>query len=153
MKKNLVIGAVVVIVLIGIVMFLQKDKSGDSVGLMTGKNAINVAEQAPSSEARISLAVLEAKGYIVIHKISAGAPGEVIGASELLPKGKSENTPVSLMSPMQIGQKYAAMLHLDDGDGVFDAVVDIPALDSVSGSPVMMEFEVSAAGGPDAVSI
>ena len=146
MKKSLLIGAVMVLVIIGAIMFSQKDKNADS-GLLIGPNAINVTEQVPSSEVRISMVVLEDKGYVVIHKIFAGVPADVIGASALLPKGKSENTPVSLSSPLLLGQEYTAMLHLDDSDGVFDATVDLPVQDPISGGPVMMQFEVSATGG------
>lgn len=153
MKKNVLIGAVAALAIIGGAALFQKAKNEDSSGLLVGKNAINVTEQAPASEARIPMAVLESEGYVVIHEVSAGAPGKVIGSSALLPKGKSENVPVSLTAPLFLGQKYTAMLHLDNGDGVFDATLDLPAQDEISGGPIMMEFNVSAAGGPDAVSI
>jgi len=86
---------------------------------------------------------LENPGFVVIHEDSAGTPGKILGASSLVPAGETKNVPIALSRATKDGEIIYVMLHLDDGDGKFDAAKDKPALDSVSGEPVMMVVMVS----------
>ena len=68
----------------------------------------------------------------------------ILGVSGLLPSGETKNTPpIALSGATKDGETLYAMLHLDDGDGAFDAAKDKPAQDKVGGEPVMMIITVS----------
>lgn len=60
---------------------------------------------------------LDKPGYVVIHKDADGKPGAVIGNSELL-SGEVNNLRVTI-DTTQAGTRVFAMLHYDDGDGVY----------------------------------
>lgn len=112
-----------------------------SAPLMTGKNAIYVGEQLPSKNITVSLASLEKPGFVVIHESKNGKPGGIIGKSNLLSAGENKNILVDLSRVSRDGEVLFAMIHLDDGDGVFEASKDIPAA-GTQGSSIMMEFMI-----------
>ena len=147
-KKGMLWVAVVIVLLVLGFMYwggkeaVEPGSQDDTSALRVGDNAIVVTEQRPGSTANISLAVLGGDGYVVVHEMMNGELGASIGASALLPKGESESVVVSLSKSLEVGKKYSAMLHLDDGDKVFDLAKDAPAM--LYGKPVMMEFGVSA---------
>lgn len=120
----------------------QTQNAGNLSGLVVGPNAINVDEQPLGSKAVVSMVILEAPGYVVIHELNNGAPGKVLGASTLLQAGESRNVNVNLSSALTADKKYVAMLHTDNGDGSFNASSDLTAKNG--NDVVMMEFEASA---------
>lgn len=126
-----------------------------STGLVIGENAIYVAEQAPSRILTVVVVHLQKPGFVVVHEATAGFPGEIFGRSAILQAGETNNpASVSLSRVTRDGETLYVMLHLDDGDGVFNAVKDKPALDPVNALPVMMIITVSAeATEPGAVSL
>jgi len=129
------------------IRFIPKD--GGSMGLRVGKNALNINEQKVGKVATVSFVVLEKGGYVVIHEMSKGAPGKIIGASALLGAGESSNVSVSLSSALEDGKSYIAMLHVDNGDGTFDATSDAPVKsDDMDGAIIMMEFQASVNVNP-----
>lgn len=151
---------IIITVMAGIAFFLrggvtQHDMGGNSSGLIVGKNAIYVAEQVPSKTILVAVVYLETPGFVVIHEDAVGSPGIILGASDLLAAGETKSsTIVSLLRMTKDGETIHAVLHLDDGNGVFDAGKDKPALDRVSGEPVMMVVTVSAdADEPGAVNL
>lgn len=133
----------------------EAGSAGDSSGLIIGANAIYVAEQVPSRTFAVEVVRLEKPGFVVVHEDAAGAPGGILGASGALPSGETNNlAPIPLSRLTRDGETLYAMLHLDDGDGVFDAAKDKPALDPLGALPVMMIVTVSAeATEPGAVSL
>ena len=146
--KTFLIVGVITAVIAGAALFLggggrQADTGGDSSGFIVGKNAIYVAEQAPRRSISVAVVHLEQSGFAVIHEDAAGAPGKILGASGLLPTGETKNASIPLSRATKDGETLYAMLHLDDGDGAFDAAKDKPAKDSVGGEPVMMIVTVS----------
>lgn len=158
-KIFLVVG-VIVAVMVGAATFLLSgvkppDTSGNSSGLIVSKNAIYVAEQVPSKIASVAVVHLEAPGFVVIHEDAAGMPGIILGASVLLPAGETKSPVLISLSRMtKDDETIYAMLHLDDGDGVFDARKDRPAKDRVGGEPVMMVVTVSKdATEPGAINL
>ena len=162
MNKNIVIGIVVLVVIIFLVKsFRGNDKElgqgaidNGASGFIVGKNALNVDEQTIGTVAEISLVILEKNGYVVVHEIVNEEPGKVLGASAFLQAGKSESVGFTLTEPLQEGKNYIAMLHLDNGDGIFNIDTDSVAKnDDADGSPVMMEFQTSVGGGGDGKSI
>ena len=116
----------------------------DSSGLIIGNSSIYVAEQAPSRNISVAVVRLEGAGFVVVHEDTSGIPGGVLGVSGVLPAGEIKNpAPIPLSRMTQDGETLYAMLHLDDGDGVFDAAKDKPFLDAVGAGPVMMIIDVS----------
>ena len=157
--KNLLLG-VIIIVIVGIFLFLgnsgkEPDSAGDSSGLIISTNAIYAAEQAPGQEFSVAVVYLEKPGFVVVHEDNAGKPGQILSASALLPAGENKNTPpIALPRATKDGETLYAMLHLDNGDGQFDAVKDKPAQDKVGGVPVMMIIGVSqGATEPGAINL
>ncbi len=157
--KTIIALAIVVVVVVGAVFFFRDDRNeptgtDDSTSLIVGNNAIYVADQLPGRSVSIAVALLEKPSFVVIHEDNAGKPGKILGASGVLPAGETKNlTPITLSRATADGETLYAMLHLDDGEGTFDATKDKPALDSLSGQPVMMIFTVSLdASEPGAVN-
>lgn len=157
--KILIFIGVIVIVVAGVALFLQgsttqHDMDGNSSGLIVGKNAIYVAEQVPSKIVSVAVVHLEVPGFVVLHEDAAGLPGVILGASGFLAAGETESPTIIYLSRMtKDGETIYAMLHLDDGDGVFDAGGDRPAVDRINGEPVKMVVTVSAdADEPGAVN-
>lgn len=150
MNKTFLIVGVISAIIIGAALFLRNsapppDTGGNSSGLVVGKNAIYVVEQVPSKVVSVVVVHLEAPGFVVIHKDVVGAPGAILGTSALLPAGETKSPVLISLSRMtRDDETIHAMLHLDDGDGVFDAGKDKPAKDSVSGEPAMMNITVSS---------
>ncbi len=159
-RKAFVLFVIIVAIIVGAAFFFRsgRERFGslrDSAGLIIGANAIYVADQAPSQTLAVAVVHLEKPGFVVIHEDAAGAPGKILGASGALPTGETNNpASIPLSRPTRNGETLYAMLHLDDGDSVFDAMKDKPALDSVGALPVMMIITVSAeATEPDAVNL
>lgn len=119
----------------------QNQPADTTTGLIVGKNAIYASDQLPSISATIDLALLEKPGFVAIHESVNGKPGAVIGKSPYLDAGENEYVIVPLSRISKDGEKMFAMVHLDDGNGVFDAAKDLPAK-AENGEPIMMEFVV-----------
>lgn len=148
--KIFLIVVIVVAVMAGAALFLREgvkpaDKGGNSSGLIVGSNAIYVAEQVPSKVIAVAVVRLEKPGFVVIHEDAAGVPGIILGASGLLGAGETKSpTLISLSRMTKDEETIYAMLHLDDGDGVFGAEKDKPSKDLVGGEPVTMAVTISA---------
>lgn len=157
--KIFLIGGVIVAIIVSTVIFFRGGNEGsdtpqDSAGFVIGANMIYVAEQAPSRTLSVAVVRLEKPGFVVVHEDVAGAVGGILGASAVLPEGETNNLELIPLSRLtQDGETLYVMLHLDDGDGVFDAVKDKPAIDPVSALPMMMIVTVSVdATEPSAVN-
>lgn len=147
--KTLFIFAIVIVVITGAALFFWSEgkKHGfanDSSGLIISDSAIYVAGQTPGRSVTVSVVRLEKSGFVVIHEDIVGIPDKILGVSGLLPAGETKNLqPITLSRATRDGEIIYAMLHVDDGDGKFDAADDKPALDSVDGAPMMMVVMVS----------
>lgn len=156
-KKFFFIGIVIAILGIGFLFLGRGDKnvpvSNDSSGFIVSNNSIYAAEQAPGRDVLISVVRLEKPGFVVIHDDVAGSPGKILGASSLFKAGETKNPePIKLSKTTIDGETIYAMLHLDDGDSVFNATKDKPILFNTE--PVMMIINVSSdAIEPGAVSL
>jgi S-layer glycoprotein len=77
---------------------------------------------------------LPAAGFVAIHSDADGAPGPVIGVSDILPAGESTDVVVNLMEALSGSATVWPMVHIDlDGDGVYtfqppDNAIDLPGL-------------------------
>ncbi len=85
----------------------------------TGQPSLLVSDQSlVDSQVVIDWLFLDKPGYIVIHMDLEGAPGPVIGNSEVL-SGSMTSVWVSV-DAIQAGTGVFAMLHYDNGDAVYE---------------------------------
>ena len=103
--------------------------------VVTGPASIGVdAQSSTGSTVVVGSVDLPAPGFVVVHADNDGAPGMVIGHSELLPAGVSTDVVVTLDSPLEGDAKVFPMAHVDaNGNGEYefappDVVTDVPAL-------------------------
>lgn len=117
--------------------------------MLVGTDAIYVDDQAAgSAEVLVGFAVIKDAGFVVVHADDDGVPGEIIGASALLPAGGGEHVTVSLDETLVDGEIYYAVLYRDDGDGTFDAAEDRQVTDKDS-NVILMTFAASADAEPE----
>ncbi len=112
--------------------------------LITGGEAtlpLIVPEQAGGSEIFIESAVLPNAGYVVIHREKDGKLGEIIGVSEFLSAGIKGNFLMSIDEEVVEGDTLFAMIHTDDGDGIFDGSLDVPLVED-KGDIVLVKFVI-----------
>ena len=108
------------------------------------KNAVAVSDYTLGKTVSVASVLLQKPGYVMIHEDDRGNPGKIIGTSKLLLAGESTNVVVNLTRASKEGEELYAMLHLDDGDGKFNATTDSPVTDDQE-NVVMMNFTVGAA--------
>lgn len=93
-----------------------------------------VAEDQSSDGTTVTVAsvTLPSPGFIAVHGNADGAPGPVIGNSELLPAGTSTDVVVTLALPLTATDLVFPMVHIDmNGNGVYeffppDETIDVP---------------------------
>lgn len=81
-------------------------------------NSLTVEDQAVvDNTITISNVVLEGDGWIVVHADSEGAPGAVIGVSELITAGSHDNVVITFdeSAEVSVGDDLWIMLHEDTG--------------------------------------
>jgi plastocyanin len=92
------------------------------------------------SEVLIDSFTLTAPGYIAIHEDVNSLPGNVIATSSLLTPGMHTNAVMNFKP--KANTYYWAVLHEDNGDGMFNATMDV-AVKDMSGNIVMARFQGS----------
>ena len=111
-----------------------------------------VAEDQSSDGTTVTVAsvTLPSPGFIAIHGNSDGAPGPVIGNSELLPAGTSTDVVVTLDQPLTATDMVFPMVHIDiNENGVYeffppDETIDVPGT-FADGSVAVIGCEVTVA--------
>jgi hypothetical protein len=68
-------------------------------------------------------------GYVVIHESMEGFPMDIVGVSSLLTSGVYTNVEVPVDVVVASGEELIALIHTDNGDGVFVPADDISVLD------------------------
>lgn len=117
--------------------------SGDTAApLLVGNNAIYVSDAKPAASLRVGFSILAGGGYVVVHEDREGKPGAIIGNSDMLSQGESRNFEVALSRKSVDTETLYAMLHSDNGDGIFNPADDPPIKDD-QGNVVLMKFQVS----------
>ena len=129
----------------------EKEESMNGVVLydstIVSENAIMANNQAPGVSVKVSFVSFAKGGYIVIHEEKDSAPGSVLGnVGHLLP-GESRDMEVMLSRPSVDKENLFAMLHQDNGDGVFNLSDDAPIKDD-EGNIMMVKFMIDKAGWP-----
>lgn len=129
MKKDILfIIAVGVLTILAAFYFLNSSKVSEVAfaPVDVGGGSITITDQNQLDFVSFQ-AELVKPGFITIHRTISTAPAGVIGTTELLKAGNHDLI-LYLTNDMQPGFKYAAILHLDDGDGVFVAQEDFPVI-------------------------
>ena len=162
MNKGIIALAIVIVLGGGAYWFMNQSKSSTESAVNTDtssamrveNNSVIATDQPSGNTVTVSQVHLAAPGFVVIHDDNNGAPGAIIGFSGLLQAGDSNQVLVKLSKAVLDGTKLYAMLHNDtDGNGKFDAAVDMP-VQSVQGGPIEGWFNISAdASANPAVSI
>lgn len=90
----------------------------------------------------IAEATLDEPGFVVIHQDDGGEFGDIIGSSDVLEAGTSENVEVQLDRQAEDGETLWAMLHHDgNGDEEFNGSDDLAV--KVDDEIVVKSFEVT----------
>lgn len=96
-----------------------------------GMNAVSAEDQ--SAGMAVSVVVkAEREIWVAVHEDTGGKPGNILGA-QLFTKGTATGR-IELLRRLMAGRKYYAMLHADNGDGVFDHTKDLPLMSSAGGA-------------------
>ncbi len=148
MKQYLEIGLVgIIVILLGAFFFLSKEASDLAYYQVPLESGSIVVGELPEDGRGVPLTVAIPKnGFVTIHESLSGAPAEIIGTSALIIAGESETT-IPLTTTMIPGTSYLALLHVDNGDGVFVVNDDLPV--KVAEEVVMEKFVFV----PEAVTI
>lgn len=143
-KKAWIIGGIVVVlVIIGFSMYNRSRPVATPSQEITAvdQNSITVSDQDPDSVAALidSVSVKESS-FVIIHDDANGKPGAIVGVSKLLAPGTYTN--LSIIMPMKPGATYYAMMHADDGNGVYDKTADSHHLMDNAGVEARVMFKV-----------
>ena len=133
---------------------MPSSSSSPASGLRVGSNAIYVPDQAPASTVTLGFVLFARPGFVVIHGDAGEKPGAILGASALMKAGETGSAGlITLSRETKDGEELYAMLHQDDGDGMFDAAKDLPVRDQ-SGNSIMMQFGIERdAAAPGGISL
>ena len=104
----------------------------------TIENSITVTDQKSGDAVMIEMVSIEKKGVVVVHEDDGGKVGKIVGTSSLLNAG--ETKAVTVKMKIHADLSHLAMLHVDNGDGVFDEKQDL-SLKNENGDYVMMSFK------------
>ena len=122
--KNSILIIVAVIILAGVAFFFRStgekqepQTNNSSSGLLVESNSIHAPEQQPGDTVFVPMIVLEVPGYIIIHEDKDGAPGSIIGVSEIIENGPFENATISLSATSKDGKTLYAMLNFVTHNG------------------------------------
>lgn len=91
------------------------------------------AQDSDGTSVTIASVTLPAPGFVAVHADNGGAPGAILGNSEVLPSGESTDVVVSFAEPLTGSQTVFPMAHIDVNDnGVYefngsDVTTDQPA--------------------------
>lgn len=91
------------------------------------------AQDSDGSDFTVASVTLPAPGFVAIHSDNGGAPGPIIGNSELLPAGESTDVVIGFDAALTESQTVFPMAHIDVNDnGVYefngsDVTIDQPA--------------------------
>ncbi len=143
MKKDDIIGVIMLVIALAVIggfLFLAPKASElvygpvDIVGSTLSAFASNDSEVAVAGN-------IVRPGFVTIHESVGLAPGLIIGTSAIIPAGAASADVISLTSPMSAGLTYIALLHVDNGDGVFVTADDMPV--TSNGMSVRSDFVLS----------
>lgn len=140
MKKDDVIGGVmllIVILAVGAFFLFAKQAPELAYGPVEIAGTSLAFDSVVSDTAVTFVPTAIQAGYITVHESLGGAPGPIVGTSKLLAPGSMAVT-VDLVKPMTPSMPYVALMHVDDGDGMFTVKDDMPVTNG--GASVRADF-------------
>ncbi len=90
-------------------------------------SSVTVGTQAGEQALRVSAEIVQ-PGFVTVHQALGQAPGPVVGQSPLLSVGRHLNLVVTTTELLLPGSQYFVLLFVDDGDGIYQAGVDLPVM-------------------------
>ena len=145
-----IVSVLVVLALLGLGVYMMRagedteqvsDDTSEEINTPTTyTDRIVISDQFPGNIVYISTVELKKDGFVVIHKGVGGKPGAVIG-SEYFTAGNQPGS-INLTEKTVDGATYYAMLHMDDGDKIFDPTKDLEVKDDL-GNAVMKTFKAT----------
>lgn len=101
------------------------------------------AQESDGTTITVASVELPADGFIAVHGDGGGAPGPVIGNSDLLPAGTSTDVVVTLDQPLTADTTLFPMVHIDtDGNGLYE----FGSVDGVDGPGLTADGDVAVTG-------
>ena len=101
-----------------------------SVGIPSSTKVV-VSDQTAGTLVAIGAVDMSVNGWVVVHEDRDGAPGNILGAQRF-DAGSYTGGQVELLRATVAGGKYYVMLHQDNGDKMFDHILDLPYKSSES---------------------
>lgn len=124
----------------------QKDKDTESTfSLITlGENSLVVSNQRAGGTVIMSMVSLDTSGWVAVHEEGVGGElGNILGARRFEP-GQYFGSAIELLRGTKENMTYYVVLHVDDGDGIFDYEKEVP-VKNASGEFIIMEFIATSA--------
>lgn len=141
MKKDDVIGGVMLLVVIlvaGAFFFFAKQAPELAYGPVEVAGTSLAFDSVVSDMTVTFSPTVVQVGYITVHESIGGAPGPIVGTSQLLSPGSATSVTVDLVKPMTPSMPYVALMHVDNGDGTFVVKDDMPV--TSGGASVRADF-------------
>ena len=141
------------------------DGTDESADPVTGPASISASDQSGNgTTVTVDTVELPTDGFVVIHADADGAPGPILGWSDLLPAGESTNVVVTLNESVGASATVFPMAHVDaNGNGEYefmppDVTIDVPAVTAAGDVAVLsISYEISegdeAAGARSAIEL
>lgn len=141
MRKDDIFGGVILcIVIAAIGLFLYFAKSAPELSYGPVELSGSVLQATPNSTTEVTISgTLVESGFVTIHQAMGTAPGEIVGTSGLIAAGAFSSVVIHLTKPMEYAGPYIALLHVDNGDGVFVVNDDMPV--TSNGASVRADFD------------
>lgn len=118
-------------------ILIPAKENGDGVINEKDRNRIVAVSQEAGSLVVITEVQVEEPTWVAIHEDVDGKPANILGA-QLFDAGVHSGT-VALLRNTEPGRTYHALLYKDNGDRVFDYVIDLP-VESASETVVSASF-------------
>lgn len=142
----------VVVILVGLGIYMMAKNDGTTTEMTDedtqtlnattseGVNRLVATDQFPGNIVYLSTVQLGQSGFVTVHTDNNGQPGKIIGV-KYFDKGSQPGS-IDLTENTVEGGIYYAVLHMDDGDQLFDETKDTILNDAV-GSPVVIKFNAT----------
>lgn len=146
MKKGDVVGLISLLLIMGVmatifafapktpeISFQPIEIPGSSLALLDLSNQGVVVD-----------ATLMEKGFVTLHGSIGGAPGPIVGTSDILDVGTHSSLLISSTQELSSSNEYVMLLIADDGDGIYEAGVDRPVM--VNGEVIKIPVVFASSG-------
>lgn len=128
MKKDMIgLGTIVIfLAIVGLFFAFAKDAEPSFGPEEIESGSIQVEDQYELDQVALHVETSE-PGFVTIHESMGEAPGQTIGVSDYLEPGAHDIT-IPLTVDMTLGLTYITILHVDDGNKIFNLREDMAAM-------------------------